>query len=62
MRHRKLAVGAIGVSVSAVAAIGAARRGGRQRGRGAAPSKVVVKQKFSVKMVPNRYIQDPLRW
>ena len=59
MRHCKLAAGAIGVSVSAVAAIGAVGAAGAS---GAAPSKVVVKQKFSVKMVPNRYVQDGMRF
>ena len=57
MQNRKLAVGvaglclAVGVSGVAMAA-----------GTAAAPKNVTIKQKGGLKMVPNRYIQDMLRW
>jgi plastocyanin len=57
MKNRKLAVGAaglclaLGVSGVAVAANSAA-----------VPKSVTIKQSTSVKFVPNRYIQDGLRW
>src|SRR4051794_5576157 len=57
MKNRKLAAGvaglcvALGVSGVAVAANTAA-----------APKNVTIKQKQSFKVVPNRYIQDGLRW
>src|SRR5881398_2299550 len=57
MRNLKLAAGAavlclaVGVSGVAVAANTAA-----------APKNVTIKQKQSFKVVPNRYIQDGLRW
>jgi plastocyanin len=57
MKNRKLAAGvaglcvALGVSGVAVAANTAA-----------VPKSITIKQKTSVKFVPNRYIQDGLRW
>jgi hypothetical protein len=57
MNNRKLAAGvaglclAVGISGVAVAANTAA-----------VPKSVTIKQKTSLKMVPNRYIQDGLRW
>jgi len=57
MQNRKLAAGiaglclAVGMSGVAVAANSAA-----------APSSVTIKESQKVKMVPNRYIQDGLRW
>ena len=56
MKHRKLGVCAAGVAVVAVGAVGAAGA------VGAVPSSVVVKEKAGIKVVPNRYIQDQLRW
>jgi hypothetical protein len=58
MKHRKLVAGAAGLSLmvagagAAVAANGAAN----------VPTTTVVKQKASQKMVPNRYIQDGMRF
>ena len=57
MKNRKLAAGvaglclAVGVSGVAVAANSAA-----------VPSKVTIKQSQKLKMVPNRYFQDGMRW
>jgi plastocyanin len=57
MKNRKLAAGAaglclaVGVSGVAVAANSAA-----------VPSKVTIKESQSLKMVPNRYFQDGMRW
>lgn len=57
MMNRKVAVGvaglclAVGVSGVAVAANSAA-----------VPNSITVKQKGGVKFVPNRYVQDQLRW
>ena len=56
MRNKKLVAGvatlsvALGVSGVAVAA------------KGSAPSKATIKVSQKVKMKPNRYIQDGLRW
>jgi hypothetical protein len=59
MRHRKLVAGAVGLSVVAVAAMAAVGAAGAS---GAAPSKVVVRERFSLKMVANRYVQDGMRF
>jgi plastocyanin len=59
MRHRKFTVGAVGVSLSAAVAIGAVGVAGAKSN---APSKAVVKQSSSVKIVPNRYIQEGMRF
>jgi len=59
MRHRKFSVGAVGVSLSAAVAIGAVGVAGAKSD---APSKAVVKESFSLKLVPNRYIQDGMRF
>jgi hypothetical protein len=59
MRERKLIAGAAGVCAVTVAVIGAVGAAGASP---AAPSKVVVKESFSLKLVPNRYIQDGMRF
>jgi plastocyanin len=59
MKHRKLTAGAAGLSITAAVAIGAVGAAGA---RSAVPSKVVVKQKYAQKLVPNRYLQDGMRF
>ncbi|HZE03935.1 MAG TPA: hypothetical protein VE127_01855 [Solirubrobacteraceae bacterium] len=59
MRHRKLIAGAAGVSVTAAVVAGGVGAAGAKP---AAPAKVVVKQSAGMKMVPNRYIQDQMRF
>jgi hypothetical protein len=54
---RKIIAGVAGLAV-AVGGTGVAMA---QKG-GGAPSKVTVKQAYSLKMKPNRYIQDGMRW
>jgi plastocyanin len=51
-----LAAGVAGLSLAVVGAVGAAAAGS------GAPSKVTVKQSYSLKMVANRYIQDGMRF
>ena len=58
MKHRKLTAGVTGLSL----AIGVAVAGGATAAGGAAPSKVIVKESYSLKMVANRYIQDGMRF
>jgi hypothetical protein len=57
MTHRKLAAGIAGVAL--IAAGGTAALGASSA---AVPNTAVVKQKLSFKMVPNRYIQDGMRF
>jgi uncharacterized cupredoxin-like copper-binding protein len=59
MKERKLIAGVAGLSVAAALAVGAVGSAGAA---GTAPSTVTVKEKWSVKMVPNRYIQDGMRF
>jgi hypothetical protein len=57
MKNRKLAlVGALGVCL--VGAVATAATGATAP----FPSKTTIKQSTSLKMVPNRYVQDGLRW
>jgi plastocyanin len=56
MRNRKLIAAAAGLALTVAGAAGAAAAGG------AAPSKVTVKESYSLKMVANRYIQDGMRF
>jgi plastocyanin len=58
MRRSKL-IRAAGVTPVAVAVLLGAGAAGANA---AVPSKVVVKEKYSVKMTPNRYIQDGMRF
>jgi hypothetical protein len=58
MKHRKAIAGVAGISVAAAMAVGAVGAAGA----GKAPSKTTVGEKSGSKMVPNRYIQDQLRW
>src|SRR4051812_18439955 len=54
MHHRKLALGVAALAVAA---------GATSIASGAtAPSKVTIKQKHDLKIKPNRYLQDGLRW
>jgi hypothetical protein len=55
MHHRKLIAG-LAVLGLGMGATGVAFAGG------SAPSKVTIKQKQGLKIKPNRYIQDELRW
>src|SRR4051794_36673320 len=57
MKHGKLVAGVAGMSV-AVAVGGAVAANGAS----SAPENAVIKQKTSLKMKPNRYIQDGLRF
>ena len=57
MTHRKLAAGAAGLAL--IAAGGTAALGASGA---AVPDTAVVKQKLSFKMVPNRYVQDGMRF
>ena len=57
MKHRKLIAGITGLTMAAgVTGVAFAAHSA------AAPSKVTIKQSASLKMKPNRYIQDGLRW
>ena len=61
MTNRKLAAGAAGLALIAaggVAAVGASGAADTAQ----APETAVVKQKYSLKMVPNRYVQDGMRY
>jgi uncharacterized cupredoxin-like copper-binding protein len=58
MRYRKLTAGTAGLSLAVACAVA----GGATAAGGAAPSKVVVKESYSLKMVANRYIQDGMRF
>jgi hypothetical protein len=55
-------VGAAGVCGAAVVVIGAVGVAGASPSAPSAPSKVVVKESFSIKLVPNKYIQDGMRF
>jgi plastocyanin len=57
MKNRKLVAGVAGLCV-ALGASGVAVAANSA----AVPSKITIKQKSGFKMVPNRYIQDMLRW
>lgn len=57
MTRTKLTAGAAGLALIAVGGTVAVGATGA-----AAPDRAVVKQKFSLKMVPNRYIQDGMRF
>jgi plastocyanin len=57
MTKRKFAAGAAGLAL--IAAGGTAALGATSA---AVPDTAVVKQKFSLKMVPNRYVQDGMRF
>jgi hypothetical protein len=57
MKNRKLVAGVAGLCV-ALGASGVAVAANSA----AVPSKITIKQKAGLKMVPNRYIQDMLRW
>jgi hypothetical protein len=57
MKNRKLAAGVAGLCL-AVGASGVAVAANTA----AVPKSVTIKQKSGLKMVPNRYIQDMLRW
>jgi plastocyanin len=59
MKHRELTAGAAGLSITAAVAIGAVGAAGATS---AVPSSVIVKQAYSVKMVPNHYILDGMRF
>lgn len=59
MKQRKLTVGAAGLLISVAVAVGAVGAAGAS---GVVPSRVVVTQKAGTKLVPNRYIQDDLRF
>jgi plastocyanin len=56
--RKRVGVAAV-MSIAAVVAVGFV---GAASAAPAAPSKVVVKQKSGMKMVPNRYIQDEMRF
>jgi hypothetical protein len=61
MTNSKLAAGAAGLALIAaggVAAVGASGAADTAQ----APETAVVKQKYSLKMVPNRYVQDGMRF
>jgi hypothetical protein len=58
MNSRKLIAGVAGVAVIAVAGSGVATAQKAPK----APSKATVKEAYSLKMKPNRYIQDGMRW
>jgi hypothetical protein len=62
MKYRKLTIAAAGLTATASVAIGAAGATSATGATTAAPSSVVVKQRYSVKFVPNRYIQDGMRF
>ncbi|HEY7630403.1 MAG TPA: hypothetical protein VH817_06880, partial [Thermoleophilaceae bacterium] len=56
MRNRKLIAGAVTLSVAlGVSGVAVAKKG-------AAPAKTTIKVSQKLKMKPNRYIQDGLRW
>jgi plastocyanin len=55
-RNRKLVAGVSGLTLAVAGAAGAGAAGS------AAPSKVTVKESYSIKMVANRYIQDGMRF
>jgi hypothetical protein len=57
MTHRKIIAGVAGLAV-AVGGTGVAVAANSA----AAPKKVTVKEKYTLKMKPNRYIQDGMRW
>lgn len=56
MQHRKLIAGAVGLASVAVGTVGVAGASG------SVPSKVVVQEKYTLKFVANRYIQDGMRF
>jgi uncharacterized cupredoxin-like copper-binding protein len=58
MRYRKLTAGAVALSVAAIAAGAVATAGAVT----SAPSKISVKESYGLKMVPNHYIQDMMRF
>jgi hypothetical protein len=58
MTARKVIAGVAGVAVLAVAGSGVATAAKAPK----APSKVTVKEAAGIKMKPNRYLQDQLRW
>ena len=60
MTNRKLAAGAAGLAL--IAAGGIAAVGASGAANSAATDAVVVKQKFSLEMKPNRYIKDNMRF
>jgi hypothetical protein len=62
MTHRKLAAGAAGVALIAAGATTALGGTGTGAESAAAPDQAVVKQTTYLKMKPNRYIQDGLRF
>jgi hypothetical protein len=59
MRERKLIAGIAGLAVAAAITVGAVGSAGAA---GSAPTSVTVKEKWTVKMVPNRYVQDGMRF
>jgi hypothetical protein len=59
MKHRQFTACAAGLSMAAAGAVGTVSAMGAST---AAPSNVVVKEKYALKMVANRYIQDGMRF
>lgn len=59
MKHRKLRAGLAGLSITATVGVVAVGVAGAAS---SAPSKVTVKEKYGIKVVPNRYIQDEMRF
>ncbi len=57
MRNRRLIAGGVALTVAAFGATGAA-----VAAKSSAPSKVTIRAVQKIKMKPNRYIQDGLRW
>jgi hypothetical protein len=57
MKHSRLIAGVAGLAIAA-AGTGAAVAAKQQP----APTSVTVKEKYSLKLKPNRYIQDGMRW
>lgn len=56
MQHRKLIAGVVGLASVAVGAVGVAGASS------SVPSKVVVQEKYSLKFLANRYVQDGMRF
>jgi hypothetical protein len=59
MRERKLIAGIAGLAVAAAVTVGVVGSAGAA---GSAPKSVTVKEKWSIKLVPNRYVQDGMRF